>query len=29
MSLEEYANRFRIRNQYVPEQFYGKLAKFD
>ena len=29
MSLEEYANRFRIRNQYVPEPFYGRLAKFE
>jgi hypothetical protein len=29
MSLEEYANKFRVRNTYVPEQFYGKLAKFE
>ena len=29
MSLEEYADKFRLRNKYVPEQFYGKLAKFE
>ena len=29
MSKEEYANRFRVRNTYVPEQFYGRLAKFE
>ena len=29
MSLEEYADKFRIRNPYVPEQLYGKLAKFE
>ena len=29
MSLEEYADRFRVRNPYVPEQLYGKLAKFE
>ena len=29
MSLEEYAEKFRIRNQYVPEQLYGKLAKIE
>ena len=27
MSLEEYADKFRIKNSYVPEQYYGKLAK--
>ena len=29
MSLEEYAEKFRIRNLNVPEQFYGKLAKIE
>ena len=29
MSLEEYVEKFRIRNTYVPEQFYGKLAKLE
>ena len=29
MSLEEYADKFRVRNLYVPEQLYGKLAKLE
>ena len=29
MSLEEYADKFRPRNKYVPEQLYGKLAKLE
>ena len=29
MSLVEYAEKFRLRNTYVPEQFYGRLAKFE
>ena len=29
MSLDEFADKFRLRNPYVPEQFYGKLAKFE
>ena len=29
MSLEEYADKFRPRNKYVPEQFYGRLAKLE
>ena len=27
--MEEYVEKFRIRNTYVPEQFYGKLAKLE
>ena len=29
MSLEEYADKFRPRNKYVPEQLYGRLAKLE
>ena len=29
MSLVEYAEKFRIKNPYVLEQDYGKLAKFE
>ena len=29
MSLEEYADKFRIRNKFIPEQLHGKLAKFE
>ena len=29
MSLEEYADKSRPRNKYVPEQLYGKLAKLE
>ena len=29
MSLEDYARRFRIQNPTVPEQYYGRLAKFE
>jgi hypothetical protein len=29
MSLEEYADKFRAKNMYVPEQLYGKLAKLE
>ena len=28
-SLEEYTDRFRVKNSYVPEQFYGKFAKIE
>ena len=29
MSLEEYADKFRVLNPYVPEQLYGRLAKLE
>ena len=29
MSLVKYADKFRVRNPYVLEQLYGKLAKFE
>ena len=29
MTLEEYANKFRVKNLYVLEQFYGRLAKLE
>ena len=29
MPLEEYADKFRLRNQYVPEQLYERLAKIE
>ena len=29
MSLEEYADRFRVRNPNIPEQLYGKFAKIE
>ena len=28
-SLEEYTDRFRVKNSYVPEQFYWKFAKIE
>ena len=29
MSLEEYADKFRPRNKYIPEQLYVRLAKLE
>ena len=29
MSLDEYAIRFRLQHPTIPEQFYGRLAKFE
>ena len=29
MTLEEYTDKFRPRNKYVPEQLYGRLAKLE
>ena len=29
MSIEEYAERFRIRNPDIPEQLYGRLSKIE
>ena len=29
MSIEEYADRFRIRHPTIPEQLYGRLAKIE
>ena len=29
MSIEEYADRFRIRHPTIPERLYGRLAKIE